>query len=499
MHGGVRYLEKAFKNLDYGQLKLVFEALHERSQLLTNAPYLSNALPIMTPCYKWWEVPYYWAGLKLYDVVAAGKSVGGLSHYVSPSQSLASFPTLAPQRQDGDSLKGTIVYYDGQFNDSRLAIVLACTAALAGATVVNHSEATRLIKDEQGRVLGARVRDVLTNREVEVYAKAVVNATGPFADEIRGMSCQDCSKMIMPSSGVHVTLPDYYSPEHVGMIVPKTKDGRVVFMLPWLDQTIAGTTDASTEVTMRPQPSEEEVQFILDAIADYLTVKVRRSDVLAAWSGIRPLALDPDAANTAEALRDHIVTVDASGLITVTGGKWTTYRLMAEDAVNRVCTTAGLHAGPCITANLPLLGARGYYPALFTEVAQNYTVPHRPGAIDTRVAKYLVASYGDRAAEITRIAEQRKLGKRIVRGYPILEAEVIYAVHHEYCETPEDFVARRTRLAFLDKRACQQALPKVVELMGGELGWGRRRMQAELHRALQFLDTFDAPPAQGQA
>jgi glycerol-3-phosphate dehydrogenase len=277
------------------------------------------------------------------------------------------------------------------------------------------------------------------------------------------------------------------------MIVPKTKDGRVVFMLPWLDQTIAGTTDSSTDITMRPQPTEEEIQFILDAIADYLVVKVRRSDVQSAWSGIRPLALDPNATDTASASRDHVVTVDPDGLITVTGGKWTTYRLMAQDAIDRAVAEGGLKADACSTAHLKLIGSEGYHSALFTEVAQNYVVPHRPGAIDTNVAKYLVASYGDRAAEVTHIAEQRKLGKRIVRGYPILEAEVIYAVNNEYCETPEDFIARRTRLAFLDKLACEQALPRVVELMAEEKRWSRRRAAAELRRALAFLQTFDAP------
>ncbi|EFN54037.1 hypothetical protein CHLNCDRAFT_136099 [Chlorella variabilis] len=455
VHGGVRYLEKAFKDLDFGQFKLVFEALHERGVLLRNVPYLSNPLPIMMPCYKWYEAPYFWAGLRAYDLIAGSEGLEWC-RYLTPSQALSRFPTLCSHRRDGAALKGAIVYHDGQFNDSRLAVVLACTASAAGATVLNHAEVTRLLKDGEGKVVGAVVRDVLAGKDQAVYARTIINAAGPFSDEVRQLSevslqgggsfgggggaRPDCRagaagpnapKMIMPSSGVHVTLPDYYSPEAVGMIVPKTKDGRVVFMLPWLEQTIAGTTDSSTEVTMRPQPTEEEIQFILDAISDYLTVKVRRSDVQSAWSGIRPLALDPNASD-------------------------------------------------------------GYYPALFTEVAQNYTVPHRPGAIDTRVAKYLVAAYGDRAGEVTRIAEQRRLGKRIVRGYPILEAEVVYAVHSEYCETPEDFIARRTRLAFLDKLACEQALPKVVELMAGEKGWSRRRAAAELQRALAFLKTFDA-------
>lgn len=498
VHGGVRYLEKAFKSLDYGQLKLVLEALHERKTLLENAPHMAHELPIMTPCYKWWEVPYYWAGMKAYDLLAGTRSLDW-SHYVTPTAAREQFPTLCNHRKaDHESLKGVIVYSDGQFNDSRLAVTLACSAALAGATVVNHASATRLLKNDDGKVVGATITDEITGRKMDVYSKAVVNAAGPFCDQVRHLEDPNAPTMILPSSGVHITLPDYYSPENVGMIVPKTKDGRVVFMLPWLEQTIAGTTDSKCSVTMRPQPTEAEIQFILDAIADYLTVKVRRSDVKSAWSGIRPLALDPNATDTASVSRDHIITMDPNGLITVTGGKWTTYRLMAEDCIDRVVkeTQLATKAGPCITDNVLLLGAHKYQPALFTEVAQNYVVPHRPGAIDTRVAKYLVNSYGDRAGEITRIAEEQKLGKRLVRGYPIIEAEVVYTMRNEYCETAEDFLARRTRLAFLDRLACRQAIPKVVDIMAAERGWTRWRRWNEIKRAQTFLDTFEAPGIQ---
>ncbi|KAL3143712.1 hypothetical protein ABBQ32_003553 [Trebouxia sp. C0010 RCD-2024] len=495
VHGGVRYLEKAVFTLDYGQLKLVFEALHERKRLLENAPHLCNALPIMTPCYCWWEVPYYWLGLKAYDLVAGTQGLT-MSRFNGRKESHRQFPTLAQTRsEDGSSLKGTIVYYDGQFDDSRLCVALACTAALAGAAVTNHTEALKLLKDTDGLVIGAEVKDNLSGKKMHVYAKQVINATGPFADSLRQMSDPSKPSIIMPSAGVHVTLPDYYSPEHLGMIVPKTKDGRVVFMLPWLDATIAGTTDSSSEITMRPQPTEKEIQFILDAISEYLTVKVRRSDVMSAWSGIRPLASDPSTQDTASASRDHVASMDTDGMITIAGGKWTTYRRMAEDAVDLACVNGRVPAGqPCQTSHLALLGAHDYDPALFTEVAQNYTVPHRPGAIDTRVAKHLAASYGDRAHDVTRIAEQRKLGRRLVRGHPVLEAEVVYAVHHEYCETPEDFIARRSRLAFLDHRACEEALPRVVELMGEEKGWWYPKRQRELKRAKAFLSTFTSQP-----
>lgn len=483
---------QAVKHLDYGQYKLVKEALHERATVLKNARHMAHELPIMTPCYSWWEVPYYWAGMKLYDLVAGSQNLSW-SYYLGPSKSRAAFPTMAGDSPDGKTLKGTIVYYDGQFNDARLAVTLAVTAALAGATVLNHVEATGLLKDKDtGRVTGASVRDALTGRTTDVYARQVINATGPFADGLRHLSDPQAKPMILPSAGVHITLPDYYSPQGTGLIVPKTKDGRVVFMLPWLGHTIAGTTDAQCDVTMRPQAHEEEVQFILDAISDYLTVKVRRSDVQSAWAGIRPLALDPNAASTEAASRDHIVTVDPDGMITVSGGKWTTYRLMAQDAVDKALAGLG-QAAPCKTVDLPLVGAGGFYPALFTEVAQTYKVPHRPGAIDTAIAKYLVDSYGDRAPAVTAIAEERKLGRRLVYGHPVLEAEVVYAMQNEYCETPEDFIARRTRFAFLDKRAAEQALPKVVDIMAQEKGWGRAKKAEELQRAQEFLKTFDSP------
>ncbi|KAL0907634.1 hypothetical protein M5K25_022053 [Dendrobium thyrsiflorum] len=325
IHGGVRYLEKAVFNLDYGQLKLVFHALKERKQVIENAPHLCHALPCMTPCFDWFETLYYWVGLKMYDLVA-GRRMLHLSRYYSADESIELFPTLA-RKGHNRSLKGTVVYYDGQMNDSRLNVGLACTAALLGASVFNHAEVISLIKDENNeRIIGAHIRDNLSRKEFDTYAKVVVNAAGPFCDSIRRMANKEAPNMISPSSGVHIVLPDYYSPEGMGLIVPKTKDGRVVFMLPWLGRTVAGTTDSSTVITMYPEPHEDEIRFILDAISDYLNVQVRRTDVLSAWSGIRPLAMDPSAKNTESLSRDHVVHEDHPGLITITGGKWTTYR-----------------------------------------------------------------------------------------------------------------------------------------------------------------------------
>ncbi|XP_042476344.1 glycerol-3-phosphate dehydrogenase SDP6, mitochondrial-like [Macadamia integrifolia] len=497
IHGGVRYLEKAVFNFDYGQLKLVFHALEERKQVIETAPHLCHALPCMTPCFNWFEVIYYWLGLKLYDVVA-GPRLLHLSRYYSAQESTELFPTLA-RNVNNRILKGTVVYYDGQMNDSRLNVGLACTAALAGAAVLNYAEVIAFLKDEvTDCIIGARIRNNLSGKEFNAYAKVVVNAAGPFCDSVRRMANKDASPVICPSSGVHVVLPDYYSPEGMGLIVPKTKDGRVVFMLPWLGRTIAGTTDSSTTITMFPEPHEDEIQFILDAICDYLNVKVRRMDVLSAWSGIRPLAMDPSAKNTESISRDHVVFEDYPGLITITGGKWTTYRSMAEDAVDAAVKSGKLSpTNGCVTNHLKIVGGDGWNRAFFTVLAQQYVRMKKtyggkvvPGAMDSAIAKHLAHSYGTLAPKVAAIAQNENLGKRLANGYPFLEAEVAYCARHEYCESAVDFIARRCRLAFLDTDAANRALPRVIQILAVEHQWDRSRKKAELQKAKEFLETF---------
>ncbi|CAH9130014.1 unnamed protein product [Cuscuta epithymum] len=497
IHGGVRYLEKAVFNLDYGQLKLVFHALEERKQIIDNAPHLCHALPCMTPCFDWFETIYYWAGLKMYDLVA-GRRLLHMSRYYSAKESLDLFPTLARNVKDR-TLKGTVVYYDGQMNDSRLNVSIALSAAIAGAAVLNHAEVVSFLKDQDsGRIIGAHIRDNLSGKEFDTYAKVVVNAAGPFCDFVRKLANTNAKPMICPSSGVHIVLPDYYSPEEMGLIVPKTKDGRVVFMLPWLGRTVAGTTDSNTNITLLPEPHEDEIQFILDAISDYLNVKVRRTDVLSAWSGIRPLAVDPNTKDTASISRDHVVTEDFPGLVTITGGKWTTYRSMAEDAVDAAIKSGKLGVSTkCLTYNLQLIGAAGWDPASFTILAQQYVRLKQshdgkvvPGVMDTSAAKHLSHAYGSLAERVAVIAQDEKLGKRLAHGYPFLEAEVAYCARHEYCESAVDFIARRCRLAFLDTDAASRALPRIVEILAAEHEWDKPRQKQELEKGKEFLETF---------
>lgn len=484
VHGGVRYLEKAVFELDYNQYKLVREALRERRYFLDTAPHLSSWLPIMIPVQKWWQAPYFWAGTKFYDLLAGSENIE-TSYFMTRSKALDAFPMLKR-----DSLWGALVYYDGAHNDSRMNISLAMTAALYGATLVNHMEVTGLEKDASGKLCGARVKDLVTEKdgktvdEFTIKARGIINATGPFTDSIRKLDDQSVQEIVAPSSGVHVILPGYFSPSNMGLIDPHTSDGRVIFFLPWQGNTIAGTTDAPCDITPNPVAGEHEIEWILNEVQNYLQpeINVRRGDVLAAWSGIRPLVRDPKKSKSEGLVRNHLVTTSPSGLITISGGKWTTYRQMAEEAVDEalkefptikttpvpnpplVSGVEGFHEditldGTCKTQNVRLIGAHGFSKTLFINLIQHY-------GIETEVAKHLTDAYGDRAWTVAALCEPTELrfpvrGKRISTLYPFVDGEVRYAVRHEYAQTAVDVISRRTRLAFLNAQAALESLPKV--------------------------------------
>jgi glycerol-3-phosphate dehydrogenase len=501
VHGGVRYLEKAVWELDYNQYKLVKEALRERKYFLDTAPHLSMWLPIMLPLDKWWKAPYYWAGTKCYDLLAGSEGIES-SYFLTRSKALDAFPMLKKT-----NLVGALVYYDGAHNDSRMNVSLAMTAALYGGTVVNHIEVTGLEKDANGKLCGARVKDLIQEKngkkadEFVIRAKGVINATGPFTDSIRIMDDQNVKEIVAPSSGVHVVLPGYYSPQKMGLIDPKTSDGRVIFFLPWQGNTIAGTTDAPTTISQNPVAGEDEIDWILSEIRHYLSpdINVRRGDVLAAWSGIRPLVKDPNAKNTESLVRNHLINVSDSGLLTCAGGKWTTYRQMAEEAVDEAISQFKLQTKPypnapdvsgtemvddgarldgtCQTHQVKLIGAHGFSKTLFINLIQHF-------GVETDVAKHLTESYGDRAWTVAALSvptEKRfpVRGERISPLYPFIDGEVRYAVRHEYAQTAVDVLARRTRLAFLNAQAALEALPKVIDIMAGELKWDKQRKEVE--------------------
>ncbi|KAI9799978.1 MAG: mitochondrial glycerol-3-phosphate dehydrogenase [Phylliscum demangeonii] len=528
VHGGVRYLEKAFWDLDHNQYKLVVEALRERKYFLHTAPHLSTWLPIMLPIDRWWKAPYYWAGTKLYDVLAGSENIES-SYFLTRSKALEAFPMLKTE-----NLVGALVYYDGAHNDSRMNVSLALTAAWYGATVVNHMEVTGLEKDEAGALTGARMRDLIpgkngkTAEEFSVRAKVVVNATGPFTDSIRHMDEPGARPIVAPSSGVHVVLPDYFSPGNMGLIDPSTSDGRVIFLLPWQGNTLVGTTDdGAPAITRNPIAHQREIDWILAEVRTHLSpeIRVRRRDVLAAWSGIRPLVRDPKVKNTASVVRSHLVDVSGSGLLTCAGGKWTTYRQMAEDTVDEAIRVFGLQTRPiapppfvrgetpadrrgrgrtdvdhvvddaplhgdCQTHRVRLIGAHGYSRTLYIQLRQ-----HVDG-LETGVARHLADAYGDQAwTVVAAAAAAAATDDRIAPAYPFLAAEIVHGVRHEYAQTAIDVLARRTRLAFLDVHAALDALPRVIDVMAAELAWSPRRAHTEWLDGVRFLQGMGLPPA----
>lgn len=463
----------------------MFDALRERQHLLGVAPHLTNTLATLMPCYKRWEVPYFWAGLKAYDVVA-GRASLPWSHLVSASGAKTLFPTLAEDRPGGARLKAAVVYYDGQMDDARLNVALATSACMAGAVVANHTRAVALTTTPAGRVVGAVLEDALTGERFSVDARVVVNAAGPFCDAVRRLADPAALPMITPSCGTHLTLPASFAPGATGLIIPKTDDGRVVFLLPWLGRLVAGTTDAPCAVSPAPRPTLAEVDFILATLGGYLGRPPLRGDVLSAWSGIRPLAAHASPQGSTENMtRDHVVAHER-GLISVAGGKWTTYRRMAADVVDAALHQLELPPRPCVTRGLRLTGAAGWSPQLCDRLLAE-------GASDMHVATHLARAYGDRASEVLLIAAQRGLGKRLSPSFPDIEAEVVFSARSEFCQTANDFLARRSRLMFLDTRAAEAAIPRVVQLLGDELGWSMARRRAEVAATAAFLQTFIYP------
>eukprot|EP00276_Gloeochaete_wittrockiana_P003040 CAMPEP_0184660406 /NCGR_PEP_ID=MMETSP0308-20130426/33776_1 /TAXON_ID=38269 /ORGANISM="Gloeochaete witrockiana, Strain SAG 46.84" /LENGTH=569 /DNA_ID=CAMNT_0027100967 /DNA_START=15 /DNA_END=1721 /DNA_ORIENTATION=- len=464
IHGGVRYLEKAFWNLDLSQFRLVDEALHERKHLLRIAPNNAHGMPIMVPCYKWWELPYYWAGVKAYDLVAgSARGVLPLSHLVLPSEAKFRFPMLNQK-----NLKGAIVYYDGMHNDSRMNIAIALTAAGKGATVANHVEAVKLLMTN-GHVSGATVRDTVTGTTFDVHAKVVINACGPFVDTVRELDKASAAPMVQPSAGVHIVLPEHYCPPQLGLIIPKTNDKRVLFCLPWEGSVIAGTTDSPASLAYEPLATQNDVDWILKELSGYLSVDIPPSHVLATWSGLRPLLLPskgPDGA-TEGITRDHVIEISKAGLVTITGGKWTTYRKMAQDTVDTAIKVGGLvPLSECKTLSTMLLGGHGWNPLFAVQLHEHY-------GVDVPTARHLSHTYGDRAYDIIELMRDkgRGLDQRLHRDYPYTEAEVVYAVRQEYALTVTDVLARRTRLAFLNSEAARSSIDRVTQLMAIELGW----------------------------
>jgi len=433
IHGGLRYLQQ-------GNIGLVTEALRERGLLCDNAPHLVHHLPFLVPLYHWWEGPFYGIGLKVYDLLA-GKLGLEPSRHLSRKQTLLAIPTI-----ERKGLRGGALYYDGQFDDARLAISLAQTAADQGATVLNYMPVTSLLK-KKGMIVGVKATDLETGKHYNLKAKVVINATGIFSDLLRQSDNKKAQTMMQPSQGIHLVLPASFLPSHTAILVPHTDDKRVIFLVPWHGKVLIGTTDTPVKkASLEPLPLKEEIDFLLKTAARYLEKAPTREDILSIYAGQRPL-VKASGKSTAALSRDHVITLSKSGLVTIAGGKWTTYRKMGEDVVNKAISVAGLPYRSCITTNLPL---HGYKKGL--DLSQHWSL------------------YGSDASEIKRLIRQDKQLKRpISPHFPYSAAEVIWGARYEMARSIEDVLARRTRILFLDAKAAIEAAPMVAEILALEL------------------------------
>ncbi|MFT4604072.1 MAG: glycerol-3-phosphate dehydrogenase [Rhodothermales bacterium] len=452
VHGGVRYLQQ-------GNISLVLEALRERGLLIRNAPHLVGHLPFVVPNYDWWEGPFYGIGMKVYDILA-GKLGLEPSRHLSEAETLEQIPTLEPA-----GLRGGVIYYDGQFDDARLAVNLAQTVVDLDGFVVNRVRVTGLAKSS-GLVQGVIAHDLESGKEHTINARVVINATGVFTDGVLRMDNPAARSIIQPSQGVHIVLPKRFLPGNSAIMVPKTADGRVLFAVPWYDRVIVGTTDTPVDSpSLEPRALPEEIEFLLTHAARYLTMDPTPDDVLSVFAGLRPLVKAGDSEDTAAISRDHTVLVSPSGLVTLTGGKWTTYRKMGQDVVDQAALVAGLDERPCVTENLRIHGWIKHSEERSGELSE----------------------YGSDAPAINRLIEERpELGERLHPTLPYVGAEIVWAARHEMARSVEDALARRTRALLLGARAASEIAPRVAELMALELG-RNSAWQAEEVRAFQAL------------
>jgi glycerol-3-phosphate dehydrogenase len=458
VHGGVRYLQN-------GDVALVVEALRERGYLLKNAPHLVKNQRFIIANYRWWEKPFYTIGLTLYDLLSGTKSLGR-SLPMSKRGVIKRIPGIVQT-----NLKGGVSYHDGQFDDSRLAVNLMQTAAEKGATVVNYARVSELVKDKAGKISGVVVTDEIDGGSFELKGHYVINATGVFVDSIIRMDNIDEKPLVRPSQGVHLVVDSSFLGGNDAIMVPKTSDGRVMFGVPWHDRTILGTTDIPVnEALLEPRALDEEVDFILETAGRYLEKKPRREDVLCVFAGLRPLAAprnNADGSKTKEISRSHKLLVSSAGLITITGGKWTTYRVMAEDTIKLALKSKKLPSRPCKTHHLKIHGYK-----------------MNPDRTDW------MHIYGsDQEAILALNNENPEYGNKLHKDFDFTAGMVVWAVRKEMALTVDDVLARRIRALFLDAMASMEMAPAVAKIMAREL---KRDQNWEQQQVKEYNDIAKA-------
>jgi len=464
VHGGVRYLEAAVKRFDKAQYALVREGLKERKLFLDNARHLAHPIELITPLYRWWEVPYVYAGLFLYDLIS-GKASLGRSRLLSRNKALSLNPAI-----NDKGLKAAVSYYDGAFNDSRMVIALLQTAQANGAQLHNHHQVTALHKNG-GKLSGITVLNKLEDTQQTYTASVIINATGPFVDTIRRLDEPDCTPMIQASSGIHLIVDAKFLPSPKGIMIPETSDGRVLFVLPYQGKCMIGTSDNPSVLTEHPKVSEVEVGYLLDNVNRYFGIKVTPEDIQGQFSGLRPLLVQEDTTDTAMLVREHIETFSTSGLLTIAGGKWTSYRSMAESAVDLVIQGVGktLQAYPCQTEHYALVGSQ--------ELTKEATLPQD-----------LLQRYGDQAFKIVEIASQENAEGSLYENSDITKAELLYCIRHEFVRKPLDFLVRRINIGLIDQKQARETVGSVLAILKEELDISDNKIQLLEYESIKILE-----------
>ena len=457
VHGGVRYLEAAVKRLNKAQYALVKEGLRERKYFLHNASHLAHPIALITPLYKWYEIPYIYAGLFLYDLIS-GKASLGKSRLLSASKAKAVNPSINPS-----GLKAAVSYYDGAFNDSRMVIALLQSAQEQGAELYNHHQVTSLLKKENA-LCGVMAQNKINGAKHRYNAKSIINATGPFADTIRALDDPSSPPIMQVSSGIHIVVAKKFLPTNVGLMIPQTSDGRVLFVLPYRDQCLIGTSDQPASLHEHPVATAQEITYLLENVNSYFDIHLSHKDILASFAGLRPLLLQAGT-DTAQFVREHTELMSDSGLLTVAGGKWTSYRSMAEQAVDIIAKKLG-NSRKCQTTDHKIIGSQQGEKYSIQALQRRQISPKR--------ISYLYSLYGDRSIRVLEVCDETPAGHN--RVHPSLETtygELYYSLRYEYVQKPLDFITRRINIGLTDTRTSQEVLKTICDIMERELHWSK--------------------------
>src|ERR1700735_3546515 len=460
IHGGVRYLEEAVKGLDIKQYWVVNRALHERIHMLHNGPFLARQTQFLIPCSSWFSVAYIALGMKLYEWIA-GKARLFASRFLSTTETLKRMPGLAPGQ-----LLGRIAYADGQFDDGRYNIGLINSLVEAGGTALNYARVVSFTKDANGKLESAEVEDQFSKKRFGVYARRFVNATGPQSDAIRELAMPGIPPRIRLSKGSHMVLPLDVFATNDALLIPKTDDGRVLFVVPWFDRLLIGTTEQEVTTNEELYLSKEDVEYLLQHVNKYLANTIRADQIVSGFAGARPLVSAGGSRDTKQLARDHEVEVNAqTGLISIMGGKWTTYRAMAEDTINAVQKSLARPVTPGVTIDHPICGSKGYTADYWRSLVRDY-------GVSESAAKHLSQKFGTNASKVMQVAkDDPALATPVVPGFAPLRAEIAYCARHEMAMTIEDVLMRRTGLQFFSWQAAIAAATPAGKILGKELNW----------------------------